>query len=228
MDTHTFRAALKKQPQPLEKEVMSPEKQLAIGGKPTRANKVHELTSNIFQTGDASSQFLKEKPKGEIVDIDLKGLPEFVQERDIKEATGCKHVISTVIDVDNLRNACKGTGRVKVRLGAEETADMVKVRLMKKGFGIQDHLENPKKKPNFSEEHYLRSKSPNPGSPVKGGAQYSKVHNLTSSNPEIFGNSGNFSQEFNNGDFKGLKDASRNSKDEMKAMQSWTQVSRGK
>lgn len=62
-----------------------------------------------------------------------------MSERDIKEATGCKHVISTSIDVDNLRNVCKGTGRVKVRLGADDTVDMVKVRLMKEGYGIQDH-----------------------------------------------------------------------------------------
>ena len=61
---------------------------------------------------------------------------------------------------------------------------------MKEGYGIEVHSENPKKKTGFTEEHLLRTKSPNKGSPEKGGAKFSKVHNLATSNPETFGNNG--------------------------------------
>jgi hypothetical protein len=45
-------------------------------------------------------------------------------------------VISASVDVDSIRNICTGTGRLKLRLGANEDLDAVKVKFLKAGFGI--------------------------------------------------------------------------------------------
>ena len=63
-----------------------------------------------------------------------------------------KHVISATLDVDKLTNSCVGTGRVKLRLGPNENLDQVRDNYEKCGFIVNEHTENPRKKPAFTSE----------------------------------------------------------------------------
>ena len=63
-----------------------------------------------------------------------------------------KHVISATIDVDKLTNHCVGSGRVKLRLGPNENLETVKETYEKCGYIVVEHSENPKKKPNFTQD----------------------------------------------------------------------------
>jgi len=62
----------------------------------------------------------------------------------------------------------------------------LKLRLLKEGFGVQDHSENPKKKTGFTESMKLRGSSVN-RSPQRDPKD-SRAHNLSTANPEVFGN----------------------------------------
>ena len=64
------------------------------------------------------------------------------------------------MDSDSIRNVCTGTGRLKLRLGAGDDLDIVKLQFLKAGFGIQEHQENTKMNTGFSQEQTLASKSP--------------------------------------------------------------------
>ena len=90
----------------------------------------------------------------------MKGLPETVQPEDLKKISGVKHVISAIVDSDSIRNICTGTGRVKLRLAANEDLDTVKLQYVKAGYAVQDHEDNPKKKSAFTQEQTLSTKSP--------------------------------------------------------------------
>lgn len=91
----------------------------------SQAIKVREMASNILG-GDSSNKF-SQNQETTVVDLDLKGLPESTQVEDLKKISGAKHVISAVIDQDSIRNICTGTGRVKLRLAANEDVDTVKL-----------------------------------------------------------------------------------------------------
>lgn len=61
--------------------------------------------------------------KGEVVDIDISGIPETADELTVKRAAKVKHVISTELVTDNLKGICTGVGRMKIRLNEGETLD---------------------------------------------------------------------------------------------------------
>ena len=125
------------------------------------ANKQRDLSSDIHGTGESSqTHFDKSGHKNEIIDFDLKNLPPHIDDIDIKKMAGVKHVISTQVDVDSLTNQCKGTGRVKLRLGANEDAEQVRMNYLKNGFSAIEHTEKPGKKPVFTSEQNLSIKSP--------------------------------------------------------------------
>jgi hypothetical protein len=65
-----------------------------------------------------------------VVDLAIKDLPETIKEEDLKKVSGAKHVISATIDEDKIRNVCTGTGRVKLRLAANEDVDSVKLKFI--------------------------------------------------------------------------------------------------
>lgn len=46
-----------------------------------------------------------------------------MQSEDLKKLSGVKHVISADVDHDALKGVCTGTGRIKMRLTAEEDAE---------------------------------------------------------------------------------------------------------
>lgn len=116
----------------------------------SQAIKVKELSSNILGGADTSTKYVNEATT--VVDLDLKGLPSTTQAEDLKKISGVKHVISAVIDQDSIRNVCTGTGRVKLRLAANEDIESVKLQYLKAGYGVQEHEDNPKKKSNFTQE----------------------------------------------------------------------------
>lgn len=68
----------------------------------------------------------------------------------MKKIAGVKHVISSTIETDSIRNVCTGTGRIKMRLQPEEDPEAIKLNFLKAGFAIQEHTENPKKKSGFT------------------------------------------------------------------------------
>ena len=69
-----------------------------------------------------------------------------------------KHVIEATVDVDNMRGVCKGTGRVKLRIGEGESLDQVRVNYLNKGFDVKDHLDNNNKQPKFSQDSKWKPK----------------------------------------------------------------------
>ena len=58
-----------------------------------------------------------------------------------------------------------------------------------------EHQENPKKKSNFTQESKLMTKSPQRSAV---DAKISKQGNLQSQNPDIFGNTGQHTNKYNN------------------------------
>lgn len=105
----------------------------------------------------------------------------------MKKIAGVKHVISSVIETDSIKNTCTGAGRIKMRLQAEEDPEMIKLNFLKAGYAVQDHTENPKKKSGFTQE-LVNADKPTPKSDID--AKQTKVAMLQTNNPEAFGNTG--------------------------------------
>jgi len=71
---------------------------------------------------DAHRYYDKSKlQKAEVVDFDLRCLPSECDSATVKQIANVKHVISADIEHDNLTGACKGQGRIKIRLNEGET-----------------------------------------------------------------------------------------------------------
>jgi len=47
-----------------------------------------------------------------------------------------------------------------LRLGGEDEIDNVKLQFLKAGYGVQEHSEDPRKKPVFTSEQSLAVRSP--------------------------------------------------------------------
>jgi hypothetical protein len=52
----------------------------------------------------------------------------------LRKISGSRHIISATVDVNNFSGACKGTGRIQIRLNHGETADQVKLNYLRKGY----------------------------------------------------------------------------------------------
>lgn len=85
-----------------------------------------------------------------VVDLAVRGLSDNIQADDLKKISGAKHVISSKVDTDSIRNVCTGTGRIKLRLAANEDVEIVKLQFLKAGFGVQEFSQDTKLKPNFT------------------------------------------------------------------------------
>ena len=84
----------------------------------------------------------------------MTGLSAYVDKLDIKQFCKVKHIISTEIDVDNMKGTCKGTGRIQIRLNGDETREYIQRNLAAKGITIQDHVVDANKKPGFTTPFY--------------------------------------------------------------------------
>jgi phage tail sheath gpL-like len=110
------------------------------------------MSSDILGAGCATNQYRNNaEKKGEVIDLEVVGLPDNASAQALKKIASVKHVISTTVEEDNIRGACTGNGRIKIRLGADETADDVKLRFLQAGLSIKDHQINPKKQSGFTE-----------------------------------------------------------------------------
>jgi len=59
-------------------------------------------------------------------------------------------VISSELDLDNLRGTCTGTGRMKIRLNEGENREDIRANFTNLGVFVQDHKLDATKKSNFS------------------------------------------------------------------------------
>ena len=88
---------------------------------------------------DANRYFHQSPNRGEVVDFILNGLNRNVDEIEIKKIANVKHVISSEVDIDTIRNTCSGTGRIKIRLNEGENKYDVMNNFKKLGVQISDH-----------------------------------------------------------------------------------------
>ncbi len=182
LDTHSFTSP-SKQSGPAPK-MQTPDKTGEMVKKQSRAAKVRDLSSDLLGTGETTAKYLDKSHKNEVYDLDLKGLPANADKISVKTALGIKHVIEVTVNHDNLTNDCNGTGRVKLRLNPGENIEQVKLNLLKEGLGVQEHKENPNKKPAFTTAQTLRTKSPT----KEVRAIDAKIANLSSGGgPDLFG-----------------------------------------
>ena len=79
------------------------------------------------------------------MDIDLSNLPMDCDEMKVKKVANVKHMISAELRHDNLTGACKGDGRVKIRLSDGETLEQVHMNFRKAGYRVREHNEDAKK-----------------------------------------------------------------------------------
>lgn len=52
----------------------------------------------------------------EVVDMEVSNLPQHFDARELKKASGARHVIKATVDEDNMKGICLGTGRIQIRL----------------------------------------------------------------------------------------------------------------
>ena len=83
------------------------------------------LSSSIFDNS-AQTYLTTQQANPELIDLVISGLPAYFESKDLKKASGCRHIVSAEVDVDKIRGVCIGTGRIQIRLNQHETADYVK------------------------------------------------------------------------------------------------------
>lgn len=103
-------------------------------------------------------------------------MPENCDEIKLKKAANAKHIISAEISVDNFLGKCKGDGRLKIRLNEGETTEQVRANLIRAGFQVKTHTEDPRKKPNMTnpieKKEYGSHQMGNPGMSAKDKKRY--------------------------------------------------------
>lgn len=88
--------------------------------------------------------------KQEVVDIDVRGLPENFDPTSLKRVANVKHVISAEVAQDNLKGICTGDGRLKIRLNEGETVNQVRLNFVRAGYSVNLHQEDPRKRPDMT------------------------------------------------------------------------------
>ena len=122
--------------------------------KPTAKEKQRFLASNLEgHNAHGTYERTKNYPiSGDIVDIDLNGLPENCDEVAIKRIANVKHVINAEVQADNLKGTCTGQGRIKLRLNDGESAEQVQLNFQRAGYTAKFHLDDPRKRPELTGE----------------------------------------------------------------------------
>lgn len=88
--------------------------------------------------------------KSEVIDIDVKGLPENFDQMSLKRVANVKHVVSAEVQQDNLKGICTGNGRIKVRLNEGETINQVRLNFVRAGYSVNVHQDDPRKRPDLT------------------------------------------------------------------------------
>lgn len=120
--------------------------------KVTAKEKQRFLSSHLNDK-DAFGEYRKTAnyPKaGEVIDIDIKGLPANCDENTLKKAANARHVISAEIKQDICKGICTGEGRLKIRLKEGETAESVRANFTKAGYQATYHQDDPRKRPDLT------------------------------------------------------------------------------
>ena len=118
LDTHTYAAQA---PPAYECDYKQKTEANIPARTPHQQKKLAMLTSTIGGH-DAIKQY-DNKNKGEVIDFDLLNLPGNTDEMTVKKVANVKHIISTDLDIDNMKGLCTGNGRIKIRLNDGETED---------------------------------------------------------------------------------------------------------
>lgn len=90
---------------------------------------------------------VREPAASRVVDLTLKNLPGNADLIGVKKMSGARHVISAHLDEDNMKGICTGTGRIQIRLNANENLDDIELNFASKGVCAQEHESDPRKKP---------------------------------------------------------------------------------
>lgn len=125
------------------------------GRNETQKQKLQNLTSNIHGlANDANKFYHQPQNKGEVIDLVLSGLKSNIDEIEVKKIANVKHVISSQVDLDNLKGTCTGTGRIKIRLNEGEDPEAIKQRFISKNILVQDFKMQPSKSTGFTKPIY--------------------------------------------------------------------------
>ena len=122
----------------------------------TQTKKLQNLTSNInnLHGANANAYYHAEQNKGELIHIKLAGLGPHSDEYELKAIANCKHVISSEVEVDNVKGTCRGTGSIKIRLNDGDDKEAIRQRFVNKGYIVQDHQCLPQKDSTFTKPIY--------------------------------------------------------------------------
>lgn len=70
------------------------------------------LASNHLTSAESSLNHYHSAKPTQVVDLEIKGLPENCQSSTLKAVSGSKHVIKATVEEDNFKGTCTGTGRI--------------------------------------------------------------------------------------------------------------------
>ena len=71
-----------------------------------------------------------------VLDLQLSNLPTSADLIGVKKMSGAKNVINVALDEDNMKGICTGTGRIKIRLNAEENLSDIELAFAQKGINV--------------------------------------------------------------------------------------------
>ena len=122
----------------------------------TQNKKLQNLSSNIhgLQGNNANKFYHQPQNKGEVIDFVLSGLKGNMDDIEVKKLSGAKHVISSHVEVDNLKGTCTGAGRIKIRLNDGETSESIRQKFVAKGIVVQDHKIESNKNVGFTKPNW--------------------------------------------------------------------------
>lgn len=89
-----------------------------------------------------------------MIDLILNGLPAETMQGDLKKIAAVKHVISSEIDVDNLKGTCRGSGRIKIRLNAGEEPETIRQNFINRGIVVKDFKIKVEKGSDFTRPNF--------------------------------------------------------------------------
>mmetsp|Transcript_4893 Transcript_4893/g.5976 ORF Transcript_4893/g.5976 Transcript_4893/m.5976 type:complete len:102 (-) Transcript_4893:396-701(-) len=99
------------------------------------------LASNNPITGQSSLQAynrVRNCDEVRVIDLHLSNLPTSSDLIGVKKISGAKNVINVALDEDNMKGICTGTGRIQIRLNAEERLQDIELAFAQKGINVQE------------------------------------------------------------------------------------------
>ena len=85
--------------------------------------------------------------KFEIIDLDIKNITPYMDQLDLKQISGAKHIISTEIGHNSMKGHNSGDARIKFRINEGDSYDQVLYNLKNKGFIVSQHKKDGERKP---------------------------------------------------------------------------------